>query len=320
MSIKKLNYFTGQFLKVEDFRDEQRYHIEALSKHNKYLHSWGIVSGLDVSFIEGKKHVIVDKGMAIDETGRQIILEDAIDIDLSTSTAPILYLTISYKEIEIDPVEETGIKGNTRISEEPVIELNTKMPHEPSMKLFLAKITLDPDNKTVVSIDTKKRKKIGISGDFEVNSIVFILPKIADKWPKIKGKDGSKPHLEIESENTSITGNLDVAGTLNANLGANIVSTDQVKDKSIPLSKIKTRNVVSVSGTIAANSNEAVAKETSDSHRFFMTSVIPLSPGSLEWRWNTEKKKDKLSYILMLRNTSDKNVDYEIKYYDLSDK
>lgn len=267
MPFKRLNYYYGQFLKENDFRDEQTYHINGLLTHNRNLHSWGIASGLDVSFIKGKKYVTLDSGMAVDEYGRQIIFEGPEDIDVSHAQEASLYLTISFKEKEVDPVEEYGTKGNTRIIEEPQIELKTVMPDSPSVDIFLCKIILNSD-KTINSLEKKGRKNIGVITE----------------------------------------------------LSPNIVSAPHVKDRSLPLSKVKTRNVVSVTGTISPNSDKAVAKEVSDSHRFFMTSVIPTSPGLIEWRWISEIQNDKLSYILMIKNPSNKEVSYEIKYYDMSEK
>lgn len=53
MSVKRLNYFNGQFLKEKDFQEEQSYHRENQRLHNKNLHSWGIVEGLELSFSLG---------------------------------------------------------------------------------------------------------------------------------------------------------------------------------------------------------------------------------------------------------------------------
>ncbi len=322
MSIKRLNYFTGQFLKEKDFKDEQVYHTNALSMHNKNLHTWGIASGFDVSFIQGKKHVIVDSGMAIDKNGKQIILEEAREIDLSKAAATILYLTISYKEIEIDPTEETGVKGNTRISEDPLIEFDKSMPDDTSMKIFLAKVTLNPENKMIQAVDLKDRKYTGFSGDIEAKSIAFSLPIDHGKWPKIKGVDGSNPGLEIASQNTSLTGNLNVAGKLKGKLDKDIVGTDQIADKSVPISKIKAV-FRSGSGSISANSEDRVQKiiEPSKTHRFFVTSVIPKTPdSSIEWRWQVEHARNQLSYVLVVKNLSDKTIEYDFKFYDILEK
>ncbi|HEY9245503.1 MAG TPA: hypothetical protein VIO11_01525 [Candidatus Methanoperedens sp.] len=326
MSFKRLNYFYGQFLNEKDFRDEQLYHIKSLSMHNKNLHSWGIASGLDVSFVRGKKSVIVESGMAVDKDGRQMILEEAREIDLSRAAAATVYLTISYREIETDSEEQEGIKGNIRISEDPLIDFSNNAPEDASMKILLAKVILDPEDKTVQSIDLKDRKKIILSGDIEANYIAFILKRESGEWPMIKGIDGQNPGLEVNSHNTIVTGDLKVAGTMTASkisgeLGRNMVGTNQLRDEAVSVPKLKSAiNVVSVEGTIDALSEIPIATETSNTHLFFMTSVIPTTPGSIEWRWQTEYKNNQLSYILMLKNLSNKSVKYDVRYFDISEK
>lgn len=44
--MKRVNYFEGQLLGLDDFRAEQRYHREKRKMHNRFLHGWGVVSGL----------------------------------------------------------------------------------------------------------------------------------------------------------------------------------------------------------------------------------------------------------------------------------
>ena len=43
--IKRLNYFTGQFLEATDFKDEQEYHIRMRRLGNCMLYSAGILDG-----------------------------------------------------------------------------------------------------------------------------------------------------------------------------------------------------------------------------------------------------------------------------------
>ena len=45
---KRPHYFNSQFLIVRDFQDEQSYHDELLRRHNRLMHSWGVIGGLDV--------------------------------------------------------------------------------------------------------------------------------------------------------------------------------------------------------------------------------------------------------------------------------
>jgi len=111
-----------------------------------------------------------------------------------------------------DPREDTGIKGDTRITEEPDILYPEMKPSDPSMQLILAKVTLKP-NKTVDEIDLSERTHAGIvSGDLETNSIAFSLPVTQTNWPRIKGVvDSGMTGIEI-SHKTAINGDLSVTG------------------------------------------------------------------------------------------------------------
>ncbi len=324
MSIKRLNYFTGQFLKENDFRDEQSYHINALSMHNKNVHSWGIASGLDVKF-DGK-HVILEEGMAIDRNGMQILLEEPMKIDFLKASTSTVHLTISLKTIESDPAEENEFGGNTRICEEALIELDKSMPDDESKKIFLAKITFDPENKKAPIIDKSDRKIIGPSDDISIKNITFIQKKETKDWPMIKGLEGKDADLEIRSRKTTLTGDLNVEGTLsvrkiNGALDNDIVGINHIRNESITVSKIKSRkNIVSVEGTLEGKGKKAVAVEESNTHLFLVTSVIPTSPGKIEWKWETEYRNNQLSYRLMLKNLSDEKVDYDVRYFDISEK
>jgi hypothetical protein len=212
MAIKRMNYFKGEFLHAQDFKDEQQYHVDMLRSHNENLHTWGIADGLDITFIAGEKKITVTKGMAIDAEGKQIVLLEDKEIDLSASTETTLYVTVSYKETPTDPRDETGIKDNTRITEAPDIKHEKDKPSDPSVDLILAKVILNPD-KTIKEIDKSERKNAGVvGGDLEVKSIAFSLPIATNQWPRIKGVDGGSPGIEITSKKTSFTGDLNVAG------------------------------------------------------------------------------------------------------------
>ena len=111
MAIKRLHYFNGQFLREQDFTDEQKYHLDMRRRLNQRLHMPGIVFGLEVN--PGANKVTVQPGMAIDAQGREIILESATDLTI-TAAADI---TIAYKEEQTDESSETGIVGNRRWTE-----------------------------------------------------------------------------------------------------------------------------------------------------------------------------------------------------------
>lgn len=71
-SISRAHYFEGQFLRTQDFVDEQAYHVAMRRRHNISHHTWGIVSGLQIVLEEG--HFFVQPGVAVDGYGRELIL------------------------------------------------------------------------------------------------------------------------------------------------------------------------------------------------------------------------------------------------------
>lgn len=315
---KRLNYFTGQLLDEDDFRDEQEYHIESLRSHNQNLHTWGVAKGLNVEKT-GTKNVTVSTGMAIDSLGRQIKVDQMKEVDLSASTAPTLYLTISYREHETDFKEEDGEKGSTRITEEAVIEYDQKKPDEPSVKIILAKLIFDREKDTLESIDMEDRTLSGnVGGDIEAHSIVFSIPADPVSWPRVQGVTGPRAGLEIQSENTILKGNLDVSGTLSGTLDRDIVGMDQIAQGSVSLSKMHTIPR-SGSAEIGPKSEAKVDfSEPSAQHRFFITSVITITPDSdIEWKWHVEKEKDQFSYVLVVKNLTNKKIEIEFKYYEI---
>jgi hypothetical protein len=123
--IKRLNYFTYQFLLEADFKAEQAYHLALRRRHNQTFHTWGIGNGLLVALVSGNpKQLTVSNGMAIDNQGREIILDSpsSTTIDLASfGQAASAILTIQYQEV-LDPgdrYQSTGVDNYTRTTERP---------------------------------------------------------------------------------------------------------------------------------------------------------------------------------------------------------
>ncbi len=68
----RVNYFDGQFLRRNEFVDEQSYQIDLRRRHNISHHSWGIVSGLELALEEGQ--LVLRPGLAVDGYGRELFL------------------------------------------------------------------------------------------------------------------------------------------------------------------------------------------------------------------------------------------------------
>ncbi|MFZ2101297.1 MAG: hypothetical protein WAU86_12110, partial [Oricola sp.] len=68
--IERLNYYQGQYLRAQDFRDEQEYHRDLRRRHNLGQHTWGIVAGLELVEEDKEggsgKDIFIQPGMAVD--------------------------------------------------------------------------------------------------------------------------------------------------------------------------------------------------------------------------------------------------------------
>jgi Domain of unknown function DUF11 len=67
-------FFAGQLLSEEDLRALDHYVIEKNKLHNRYLHGWGVVCGLEVLCHECKGWVTIKQGYALDPCGNDIIV------------------------------------------------------------------------------------------------------------------------------------------------------------------------------------------------------------------------------------------------------
>lgn len=73
-ALARVQYFDKQFLRVDEFRDEQLYQLALRRRHNITQHIWGIVRGLELA-LEDESAVVVRPGVAIDGYGRELVLE-----------------------------------------------------------------------------------------------------------------------------------------------------------------------------------------------------------------------------------------------------
>lgn len=177
-AVKRLNYFQGEFLREGDFRDEQQYHLNMRRYHNQVLHTWGIADGLVVTPVTGENKITVTKGMAIDGWGREIILAEDKELDLSGTTGAV-YVTISYREMLTDIDEEgdiTGPNNPTRITEEPAIICSADPPADPTGQLILAQVIFNEDA-GIESISPLQRQYAGaVAHNLTLHNIAFTLP------------------------------------------------------------------------------------------------------------------------------------------------
>jgi len=162
VSVKRANYFKHQFLREQDFKDEQVYHLEMRRRHNRLLHSWGIAEGLEVSK-RGDRELVIAPGTAIDREGREIVLSAPFVLQVPAFDANShTYVTIEYRELFEQSDLETvgGVEGHLRVTELPEIKLRKHHHAGEESVVELARVHLD-EFSNVRHVDHSVRKRAG---------------------------------------------------------------------------------------------------------------------------------------------------------------
>lgn len=109
--LKRPNYYAGKLMTADDFLAEQNYQLERQWQHNRMLHGYGIVVGLEVGLDvneDGSTQVIVSPGYALDGWGREIVVTEPISIYLPGDRHD-LTLYIKYVEQSGDDDSEKSV-------------------------------------------------------------------------------------------------------------------------------------------------------------------------------------------------------------------
>jgi hypothetical protein len=105
-------FFPGKLLTTEDLAQEQHYVREKQKLHNRSLHGFGVVSGLNVATQSGG--IVVNPGIALDCAGNEIVIETPQTFCPPPQSGSGAYLSIRFTEECIDPVITTsGTEAST---------------------------------------------------------------------------------------------------------------------------------------------------------------------------------------------------------------
>ncbi|MFM6324924.1 MAG: tail fiber domain-containing protein [Microcystis panniformis] len=216
--IKRLNYFNGQFLRAPDFTEEQTYHLEMRRRHNENLHTWGIADGLKLQYTIGSSQIEIAEGMAIDSKGREIVLVEKANKDLSGFVNKTVYVTIAYEDELVDEKDETGVKGFTRLKEIPTVNVSENPPSaaQLSVQLILGRVTVNNEGKITATDEgegVNRRRAAGVvAGDLEARSLTLTDTNVdPSQWSRMRL--GAAGRADLQS-NLRVTGNLEVTGTV----------------------------------------------------------------------------------------------------------
>ncbi|MDI4645679.1 hypothetical protein [Cohnella hashimotonis] len=130
-------YFYGKLLTVRDFESEQKYLNDKRRLLNRLLFGSGVVAGMQVVAVDDKT-VTVEMGLAIDYSGREVVIPSPVTLKLSmiegftnNEYKKNVYLYVAYDEKGREPVHSVG---NSSIRGEEVSEYNRVLE---SYRLFV---------------------------------------------------------------------------------------------------------------------------------------------------------------------------------------
>ncbi len=155
--VKRLRYFDGQFLKDDDFIEEQQFHIDRQNRHQRALHVAGIVEGLGVAKNNDNLGITVSPGTAVDSVGRSIILLEQpppISVPQGVDAAATMYVELKFNETGSDPADPNKDGSpNTRFDQEPAIVISSARNSD-ALLLATLTILMAATPRTIDSIST----------------------------------------------------------------------------------------------------------------------------------------------------------------------
>ena len=186
-------YFYGKLLSVDDFELEQRYTNNKHRMTNRFLFGMGVVAGLYVVRVD-EKTLSVEKGFAIDYSGREIIVENPVikklsmlegyEASIEEGEKDYAYLCLEYDEKETGAVNNLASNGN--LGEEQVYNRISE-----SYRLYLTEA--EPDSEISEQENLYEQVRVIYQGNGV--KIKQIIPRYA--------VSGSKCDIRFEVENTS---------------------------------------------------------------------------------------------------------------------
>ena len=124
--LERPHFFNGKLLTADDLQLEQDYHRNKARLHNRFLHGWGVVQGLNVSLDRGS--VVVSPGLALDCAGNELILPQEERLSLVNSTGR-QWVVVRYVELPIGQVPlPSGNLEPSRVQEAVAVELSSINP------------------------------------------------------------------------------------------------------------------------------------------------------------------------------------------------
>lgn len=242
----KMKYQERQFLRAQDFQDEQDYHVQKMKDHNRLLHTRGVCEGLLVTASKTELCVDVSAGSAIDAIGNPIMLAEKETVDLSKSCpgATSIVLTIRYGQAnapdkEYNP-DEGGFSGCTRTLERPIFEAwPAASPSTDANCLLLAAITRNTAG-TILTCNSSPLGRLTAGVQLSAVGSGELLPQSVTTD---KIKDGAVTEIKLAND-AATTAKIKDANITAAKLAVNAVITDKINTAAVTDTKLATDAVI----------------------------------------------------------------------------
>lgn len=119
------NFYAGQLLSAQDIRAEQEYHIQQRWLHNRMLHGYGSVVGLEVGIEQDEQgtgtRITLSPGFGLDGWGRELIVPRPIQMALPADRRDL----VVYLACTEEPADRTDV--DTPSGEPRFIEAGVKL-------------------------------------------------------------------------------------------------------------------------------------------------------------------------------------------------
>lgn len=207
---RRPNYFDGQELGAADFL-AQRQHLDGLRHlYNSGLHTWGIAQGLGVVAGADSRSVVIAPGLAIQPSGQEIVVEDAIALATPGLGGQAVNLFILARPTRTDLSQASLASGYKRLAYVPTPIFAVAGQTVDDEAVFLATAMLT-DNGEVGEIDLIARRLCG----YRVGRLDFQGPKTSTigAWIDLDCRTET-PALSLIAPAVTFDGGMELAGSL----------------------------------------------------------------------------------------------------------
>lgn len=207
---RRPNYFDGQELGAADFL-AQREHLDGLRHlYNSGLHTWGIAQGLDVVAGSDSRSVVITPGLAIQASGQEIVVEEAIALATPSLGGRAVNLFILARPTRTDPSDASLASGYKRLAYVPTPIFAVAGQTVDDEAVFLATVLL-ADNGEVGQIDLIARRICG----YDIGRLEFQGPATSTIGASVElTVEAGGPALSMIAPAVTFDGAMELAGSL----------------------------------------------------------------------------------------------------------